>query len=204
MSTPTCVTWKNILTLPLDEKIYRKQAGQTQKTLISGKRCTYSLFPKGTDTLILPTLIETYDLSTQTWKKEAEILSYDSFGNITQLRDADGRTVSYLWSNDGQYLMLQAKGLTLAQVQQCITQSSINASAGITDSLETNLRNTFKDAEITTIKYLCGVGPQRIRDASGNTTEYTYTQWGKLKQTRRYRTATSSENIDRNTYSNDN
>ncbi len=195
---------KNILSLPLDEKIFRKQAGQTQKTLISGKRCSYSLFPSGPDTLILPTLIETYDLSTQTWKKEAEILSYDSFGNITQLRDADGRTVSYLWSNDGQYLMLQAKGLTLAQVQQCITQSSINASAGITDSLETNLRNTFKDAEITTIKYLCGVGPQRIRDASGNTTEYTYTQWGKLKQTRRYRTATSSENIDRNTYSNDN
>lgn len=195
---------KNILTLPLDEKIYRKQAGQTQKTLISGKRCTYSLFPKGTDTLILPTLIETYDLSTQTWKKEAEILSYDSFGNITQLRDADGRTVSYLWSADGQYLMLQAKGLTLAQVQQHITQSNISASTGIPDSQETNLRNAFIDAEITTIKYLCGVGPQRIRDTAGNTTEYTYTRWGKLKQTRRYKTQASSENIDSNTYSNDN
>ncbi|MBO7561994.1 MAG: hypothetical protein J6T04_03790 [Bacteroidales bacterium] len=196
---------KNILSLPLDEKIFRKQAGQTQKTLISGKRCTYSLFPSEPDTLILPTLIEAYDLNTQTWKKEAEILSYDSFGNITQLRDADGRTVSYLWSNDGQYLMLQAKGLTLVQVQQHITNSgNISASAGIPDSQETNLRNAFKDAEITTIKYICGVGPQRIRDAAGNTTEYTYTRWGKLKQTRRYKTATSSENIDRNTYSNDN
>ncbi len=196
---------RNILTLPLDEKIYRKQAGQTQRTLISGKKCTYALFPNGTDTLILPTLIETYDLTTQAWKKEAEILSYDSFGNITQLRDADGRTVSYLWSADGQYLILQAKGLTLTQIQQLVTNSgNISAATGIPDSQETSLRNAFRDADITTIKYLCGVGPQRIRDAAGNTTEYTYTRWGKLKQTRRYRTATSSENIDRNTYSNDN
>ena len=196
---------RNILTMPLDEKIYRKQAGQTQRTLISGRRCTYSLFPNGTDTLILPTLIETYDLMTQAWMKEAEILSYDSFGNITQLKDNSGNTVSYLWSSDGQYLILQAKGLTLTQIQQHVTNSgNISAAAGIPDSQETSLRNAFREAEITTIKYLCGVGPQRIRDAAGNTTEYTYTRWGKLKQTKRYRTATSSENIDRNTYSNDN
>ena len=195
---------RNILSLPLDEKIYRKQSGHTERTLISGKRCTYSLFPNGTDTLILPTLIEAYDLSTQTWKKEAEILSYDSFGNITQLRDADGRTASYLWDSSGQYLMLQAKGLTLAQVQQYVTPTGISASSGINDSQENQLRNAFKDADITTIKYLCGVGPQKMKDATGNTTEYTYTRWGKLKGTRRYKTATSSENIDRNTYSNDN
>ena len=195
---------KNILSLPLDEKIYCKKAGQTQKTLISGKRCTYSLFPNGTDTLILPVLVENYDMDTQTWKNEAEILSYDSYGNITQLRDADGRTVSYLWSSDGLYLMLQAKGLTLTQVRQHITQGNISASAGIPDSQETSLRNAFSEAEITTIKYLCGVGPQRIRDAAGNTTEYTYTRWGKLKQTKRYKTQDSSENIDRSTYSNDN
>ncbi|MBP5693185.1 MAG: hypothetical protein J6W86_05680 [Bacteroidales bacterium] len=196
---------RNILTLPLDEKIYRKKAGENQKTLISGKRCTYSLFPKTTDTLILPTLVETYDLNTQAWKKETEILSYDNLGNITQLRDADNRTVSYLWSADGQYLMLQAKGLTLAQIQPHVTNiGNISASAGISDTQEASLRNAFKDAEITTIKYLCGVGPQRIRDAAGNTTEYTYTQWGKLKRTKRYKTASSSENIDRNTYSNDN
>ena len=143
-------------------------------------------------------------MDTQTWKNEAEILSYDSYGNITQLRDADGRTVSYLWSSDGLYLMLQAKGLTLTQVRQHITQGNISASAGIPDSQETSLRNAFSEAEITTIKYLCGVGPQKIRDAAGNTTEYTYTRWGKLKQTKRYKTQNSSENIDRNTYSNDN
>ena len=195
---------RNILTLPLDEKIYRKQAGQIQKTLISGKRCTYSLFPNGTDTLILPVLVETYDLNAQAWKNEAEILSYDQYGNITQLCDADNRTVSYLWSSDGLYLMLQAKGLTLTQVQQYITQGSISAQTGIPATQEASLRSAFKNAEITTIKYLCGVGPQKIRDAAGNTTEYTYTRWGKLKGTRRYKTAMSSENIDRNTYSNDN
>ena len=196
---------KNILSLPMDEMIYRKNAGESQRTLISGRRCTYNIFSFAQDTLILPVLVESYDMNSQTWKKEAEILSYDSFGNITQLRDADGRTVSYLWSSDGLYLMLQAKGLTLAQIQQYITNiGNISASAGIQDAQETSLRNTFKDAEITTIKYLCGVGPQKIRDAAGNTTEYTYTRWGKLKQTKRYRTATSSENIDRNIYSNDN
>lgn len=196
---------KNILSLPLDEMIYRKKAGESQGTLISGRRCTYNIFRFAQDTLILPTMVESYDLMTQAWKKEAEILSYDSFGNITQLKDNSGNTVSYLWSSDGQYLILQAKGLTLAQIQQHVTNSvNISAATGIPDSQETSLRNAFKDAEITTIKYLCGVGPQRIRDAAGNTTEYTYTRWGKLKQTRRYRTATSSENIDRNTYSNDN
>jgi len=196
---------KNILSLPLDEMIYRKKAGESQGTLISGRRCTYNIFRFAQDTLILPTLVESYDLNSQTWKKEAEILSYDSFGNITQMKDNSGNTVSYLWSSDGQYLILQAKGLTLAQIQQHVTNSvNISAATGIPDSQETSLRNAFKDAEITTIKYLCGVGPQRIRDAAGNTTEYTYTRWGKLKQTRRYRTATSSENIDRNTYSNDN
>lgn len=196
---------KNILSLPLDEMIYRKKAGESQGTLISGRRCTYNIFRFAQDTLILPTMVESYDLMTQAWKKEAEILSYDSFGNITQLKDNSGNTVSYLWSSDGQYLILQAKGLTLAQIQQHVTNSvNISAATGIPDSQETSLRNAFKDAEITTIKYLCGVGPQRIRDAAGNTTEYTYTRWGKLKQTRRYRTATSSENIDRNTYSNGN
>ena len=170
---------KNILSLPMDEMIYRKNAGESQRTLISGRRCTYNIFSFAQDTLILPVLVESYDMNSQTWKKEAEILSYDSFGNITQLRDADGRTVSYLWSSDGLYLMLQAKGLTLAQIQQYITNiGNISASAGIQDAQETSLRNTFKDAEITTIKYLCGVGPQKIRDAAGNTTEYTYTRWG--------------------------
>ncbi len=196
---------KNILSLPLDEMIYRKKAGESQRTLISGRRCTYNIFRFAQDTLILPTMVESYDLMTQAWKKEAEILSYDSFGNITQLKDNSGNTVSYLWSSDGQYLILQAKGLTLAQIQQHVTNSvNISAATGIPDSQETSLRNAFKDAEITTIKYLCGVGPHRIRDAVGNTTEYTYTRWGKLKGTRRYRTETSSENIDRNTYSNDN
>lgn len=194
---------RNILILPIEEKTFRKKPGGTSEQ-IAGRRCTYALFPKGTDTLILPTLVESYDLTAQTWKKEARILSYDSFGNITQLEDAAGNTVSYLWSADGQYLILQAKGLSQSKVQQYVTAANISASTGIPDIQDRNLRNAFPDAEITTIRYLCGVGPQRIRDAAGNTTEYTYTRWGKLKQTRRYKTATSYENIDRNTYSNDN
>ena len=195
---------RNILILPIEEKTFRKKPGGTSEQ-IAGRRCTYALFPKGTDTLILPSLIESYDLTNQTWKKEAKILSYDNFGNITQLEDADGNTVSYLWSSDGQYLMLQAKGLTLAQIQQHVTNSgNISAATGIPDSQETSLRNAFKDADITTIKYLCGVGPQRIRDAAGNTTEYTYTQWGKLKETKRYSSASSSPKATRTTYSNDN
>ena len=133
------------------------------------------------------------------------ILSYDQFGNITQLIDAQNRTVSYLWSSDGQYLMLQAKGISQEELRQVITSyPNLSAADGIPENQEELLRGRFKGADITTIKYLCGVGPKMIRDGLGNITEYTYTRWGKLKQTKRYKTATSSENTDRNTYSNDN
>lgn len=195
---------QNILHLPLEERIYRKKAGESQRTLISGKRCTYALFQHGNNELILPSLVESYDLVSQTWKKEAEILSYDAFGNISQLKNADNKTVSYLWSDDGLYLMLQAKGLTLPQVQQYVTSGNLDASTGIPDAQEAQLRNNYKDADITTIKYLCGVGPKWMKDASGSITEYTYTRWGKLKQTRRYRTGSNAATIERNTYSNDN
>ncbi len=194
---------RNILTLPIEEKTFRKKPGGNSEQ-VSGRRCTYALFPNGTDTLILPTLIESYDLTSQTWKKEARILSYDSFGNITQLEDAAGNTVSYLWSSYGQYLILQAKGLSQSQVQQYVTAANISASSGIPDIQDRNLRNAFPDAEITTIRYLCGVGPKWMKDASGTITEYTYTQWGKLKETKRYSSASSSPKATRTTYSNDN
>ena len=196
---------KNILSLPLEEKVYSKSAGASQRTLVSGKRCTYALFNFPHDTLVLPSLVESYDKESLAWKKEALILSYDQFGNITQLIDAQNRTVSYLWSSDGQYLMLQAKGISQEELRQVITSyPNLSAADGIPENQEELLRGRFKGADITTIKYLCGVGPKMIRDGLGNITEYTYTRWGKLKQTKRYKTATSSENTDRNTYSNDN
>ena len=193
---------KNILNLPLEVRTYRKNSGGNRE-LISGTRCTYALFPHGTDTLIKPSLIEVYDTDSQSWKTEAKLTSYDTFGNITQLEDNLKNTVSYLWSSDGQYLMMQAKGLTQSQLQQYIS-SSISAANGITDNEEAQLRNAFPQAEITTIKYTCGAGPQRIRDNTGMTTDYTYTQWGKLKETKRYKTDLTAVAAEKNTYSNDN
>ncbi|MBR6465742.1 MAG: hypothetical protein IKS82_04825 [Bacteroidales bacterium] len=195
---------KNILHLPLEERIYRRKAGESQRVLISGRRCTYNTFSFLHDTLILPVLVESYDLTGQTWKKEAKILSYDNFGNITQLEDSDGNTVSYLWSSDGQYLILQAKGLSQSQLQQYVTTTSISASTGIPDIQDMNLRIAFPDADITTIRYLSGVGPNWMKDASGTITEYTYTRWGKLKDTKRYNSISSSPKTTRTTYSNDN
>ena len=194
---------RNILTLPIEEKAFRKKAGGNSE-LIAGKRFTYALFPNGADTLILPVLVESYDLTSQTWKKEAKILSYDNFGNITQLEDAAGNNVSYLWSADGRYLILQAKGLSLSQVQQVVTSTNISASTGIPDSQDRNLRSAFPNAEITTLRYLCGVGPNWMKDASGTITEYTYTPWGKLNETKRYSSASSSPKATKTTYSNDN
>ena len=198
---------KNILHLPLEERIFRQKAGESQRVLISGRRCTYNTFIFAHDTLILPVLVESYDLTGQTWKKEAKILSYDSFGNITQLEDSDGNTVSYLWSSDGLYLLLQAKGLSQSHVQQYVTATNVSASTGIPDVQDNKLRNAFPDADITTIRYLCGVGPNWMRDASGTVTEYSYTRWGKLKafkDTKRYSSSSSSPKATRTTYSNDN
>ncbi|MBR5907967.1 MAG: hypothetical protein IKZ50_06215 [Bacteroidales bacterium] len=195
---------KNILNLPLEVKTYRKAVGGN-KEMISGTRCTYSIIPFTSDTLIKPTLVEVYDTESQTWKTEAKLISYDAFGNITQLEDNLENTVSYLWSSDGQYLLLQTKGLTQSQLLQYISNpSSITAANGIPDSQEAQLRNAFPNAEITTIKYTCGFGPQRIRDNTGMTTEYTYTQWGKLKETKRYKTDLTTVKAEKNTYSNDN
>ncbi|MBR5907488.1 MAG: hypothetical protein IKZ50_03735 [Bacteroidales bacterium] len=193
---------KNILNLPLEVRTYRKNSGGNRE-LISGTRCTYALFPHGTDTLIKPSLVEVYDTDSQSWKTEAKLTSYDAFGNITQLEDNLKNTVSYLWSSDGQYLMMQAKGLTQSQLQQYVS-SSISAANGISDNEEAQLRNAFPQAEITTIKYTCGAGPQRIRDNTGMTTDYTYTQWGKLKETKRYKTDLTAVAAEKNTYSNDN
>ncbi len=196
---------KNTLSLPLDEKIYLKKSGSSQKVLIGGRICTYALFPNNTDTLILPSYIDSYDKATSSWKRESTFTAYDSFGNIKEMYDAQHTPISYLWSSDGQELVLQAKGLTQQQIAQVAQSYPSPMEWSQIHFSVTALRETFPQAEITAIEYIKGVGPSKIEDSECNITLFTYTRWGKLKNTKVIKQSSSitADNVSSNNYSND-
>lgn len=197
---------KNILSLPLEEKIYLKSAGSSQKQLIEGRICQYAIFTNSTDTLILPSYIDSYDKKTSSWKREISFTSYDSYGNIKELYDSQRIPTSYLWSSDGQELVLQAKGITQQQITQ-LSQSNTSPQewSQIPFSVQA-LRNAYPLAEITAIEPIPGIGPARIEDIQLNNTYFTYTRWGKLKYSKflKHTSSASTDNLITNNYSNDN
>ena len=193
---------RNMLSLPLYEKIYIKKAGSSQKVLIGGKVCTYALFPNSIDTLILPSYIDNYDETTNSWRRETTFALYDAYGNIKELYDAQHTPISYLWSSDGQYLVLQAKGVTQQQIEVLAQQHSTPLEWSEIPFSVQALRNAYPMAEITAIEHIKGVGPYKIEDAENNLTLFSYTRWGKLKQSKKLN-QTTTKTISTTLYSND-
>lgn len=119
--------------------------------------------------------------------KLIEYLSYDSYGNPTELKKVGGATVVYLWGYNGQYPVAKIENATYAEVINTgvdLTVLDGTSSSEIAKFAELNkIRNhpTMSDAMVTTFTYAPLVGVTSITDHKGQTISYEYDPFNRLE-----------------------
>lgn len=143
--------------------------------IISGSKIDYAFFGKK----ILPSKI--YERNGEVYEESVEVLSYDSFGNPTEIVDMKtGQHSVYLWDSYGRYLVAFINNATLSQVG--------NVSSLLTGTSQTRyvaLRTMLPNAQIQTWDYKPLIGVSSFTDVNGQTIRYEYDGLGRLKSEKR-------------------
>lgn len=125
--------------------------------------------------------------------KDAEVLSYDSYGNPLEIKVLNGPSISYLWGYSGQYLIAEIKNATYAQVLAALGTNSSTLisqlnSATVADtfiqSTVQTIRTALTNALVSTYTFKPLLGMSSAIDPSGRTTYYNYDGFGRLKETK--------------------
>lgn len=154
-------------------------------SVLSGRKIEYGFF--GND--ILPRRL--YDSDGEQYEESAEVLSYDSFGNPTEIVDLKtGMHSVFIWDGYGRYMLAMARNATLSQVgnvQQLLSGTSVTRHAA--------LKTLLPDAMVETWDYLPLTGVSAHTDASGQTVLYEYDGLGRLKTEKRVVNGTADPEI---------
>ena len=127
-----------------------------------------------------------YERNGDVYEESMKILSYDSYGNPTEIVDlktgneTTGTHSVFLWDEYGRYMTAMIRNATLSQVQgisQPLTGSS--------QSRYTTLKNALPNTQIQTWDYVPLVGVSSHTDVSGQTFLYEYDGLGRLKTEKR-------------------
>jgi hypothetical protein len=141
----------------------------------SGTKINYNFFGNK----ILPYKI--YESNGEQYEGSVMILSYDSYGNPTEILDLKTGVYSvYLWDIYGRYLIAMIKDATLSQIQN-ITQLRAVSS----QTRHSMLQTTFPNALVQTWDYKPLVGVSSHTDVNGQTFLYEYDGLGRLKTEKR-------------------
>ena len=141
----------------------------------SGTKINYNFFGNK----ILPYKI--YESNGEQYEGSVMILSYDSYGNPTEILDLKTGVYSvYLWDIYGRYLIAMIKDATLSQIQN-ITQLR----AASSQTRHSMLQTTFPNALVQTWDYKPLVGVSSHTDVNGQTFLYEYDGLGRLKTEKR-------------------
>lgn len=123
-----------------------------------------------------------------------KILSYDSYGNPLEVKDAQGVQSVYLWGYGGQYPIAKIDNASYSQVTAAYTASGKNPETEFTTLNQTHvsdaqinasiqkLRTNLPQAQITSFTYLPMLGLTSITNARGETTKYKYDKLGRLQR----------------------
>lgn len=153
--------------------------------VLSGRKIEYGFF--GND--ILPRRL--YDSDGEQYEESAEVLSYDSFGNPTEIVDMKtGMHSVFIWDTYGRYMLAMARNATLSQVgnvQQLLAGTSVTRHAA--------LKTLLPDAMVETWDYLPLTGVSSHTDAGGQTVLYEYDGLGRLKTEKRVVNGTADPEI---------
>ena len=153
--------------------------------LITGSKIDYAFF--GNE--ILPAIIS--ENNGNAYEGSAEVKSYDSYGNPTEIQDLKTGLYSvFLWDVYGRYLIAMIKNARLSQVQN-ITQLRAVSS----QTRYSMLQSSFPNALIQTWDYKPLVGVSSFTDVNGKTILYEYDGLGRLITEKRVVNGTSAYEI---------
>lgn len=149
-------------------------------SLLSGSKVDYGYF--GND--ILPSKI--YESNGEQYEESVEILSYDSYGNPTEIVDLKTGDVNtgthsvFVWDAYGRYMIAMIRNATLSQIGNVAQLAAVNS-----QSRHTMLQALLPNAQVQTWDHIPLVGVSSHTDVNGQTILYEYDGLGRLKSEKR-------------------
>jgi len=154
--------------------------------LMKGVRIDYGFF----GTKILPSKL--YESNGEQYEESMDILSYDAYGNPTEILDKKtGVHSAFLWGSYGRYLIAMIKDATWAQIQGVATQLS----TGTSQSRYAAIKSLLPNAQVQTWNYIPLIGVSSHTDINGQTMLYEYDGLGRLKREKRVVNGVSTPEI---------
>ena len=178
-------TTRHIYNLPTAKLTIRKFADGTNK-LCDATLYDYMAF----DSLLCLSKIRTAqisdntnytnDLSTLNYTEKQSVVSYDSYGNPTEVVDEHGVHTAYLWGYNGLYPIVKAKKLTSEALKEALDLESNTPLAGALDSASHSILYNMPNTLIDIYEYEPIIGMTKHYDNSGKCTTYKYDSYSRL------------------------
>lgn len=178
-------TTRHIYNLPTAKLTIRKFADGTNK-LCDATLYDYMAF----DSLLCLSKIRTAqisdntnytnDLSTLNYTEKQSVVSYDSYGNPTEVVDEHGVHTAYLWGYNGLYPIVKAKNLTSEALKEALGLESNTPLAGALDSASHSILYNMPNTLIDIYEYEPIIGMTKHYDNSGKCTTYEYDSYSRL------------------------
>jgi len=171
-----------------------EQIEKIDNTYIKSHKINYF---KWSNNIIEPLTIETKNSINNNYETRIRYHKYDKYGNVLSLSKENDLKISYYWSYNNTYPIVEAKNTDYSTIEQKVNQAK--QQAGIKDfnaitepSKNTNqlnqwkafnnyLRNSLPNAMIKTYTYLPLIGMTSETDENCKTTYYEYDNFGRLK-----------------------
>ena len=159
-------------------------------THLSGNRIDYGSFGNN----LLPSRL--YEWNGDAYEESIRVLSYDSYGNPTEIVDLKTGDVNtgthsvFLWDTYGRYMTAMIRNATMSQVQGFLSQLTGNSR-----SRYATLKALLPGTQVQTWDYLPLTGVSSHTDANGQTILYEYDGLGRLRSEKRVVNGLSSPEL---------
>lgn len=120
------------------------------------------------------------DLLLLTYKDKQTIVSYDDYGNPTEIVDEYGMHTAMLWGYNGMYPIVKATNMTAASLHNVLDITSNAPLAGALDSSKRSTLYNLSNTLIDIYEYEPLVGMTKHYDNNGKCTTYGYDSYGRL------------------------
>lgn len=120
------------------------------------------------------------DLLLLTYKDKQTIVSYDDYGNPTEIIDEYGMHTAILWGYNGMYPIVKATNMTAVSLHNVLGQTSNAPLAGALDSSKHSILYNLSNTLIEIYEYEPLVGMTKHYDNNGKCTTYGYDSYGRL------------------------
>lgn len=181
-TNPAC----NLLTIrnQIDKPVELKVENATASKATAGSKLTYDNVGNN-----LVEVTEVYKLNidnTNNYTREILVTKYNKYGDVEEIRGADGIITCYIYGYNTQYPVAKIVGTTWAtanavfnttDLAEINTPTTDIALRNVLQKLRTNLSNVF----VSTYTYKPLVGITSETDANGKTTTYEYDSFNRLK-----------------------